>query len=267
MAFAEGMMGQARAPVEVFADGDALIATVAEVFVANASAAIRASGRSIVALSGGSTPNALYDLLATDEYRLRVDWTRVEIFWGDERCVPPDDPASNYGAARDHLLARVSVPERRVHRIRGEDDPAAAAAAYESDLRGTFGASSGPPPTTPGSRFDLVLLGMGNDGHTASLFPGTAAVRESSRWVVAHQIAGMWRVSLTPVLFNAGAEVLFLVAGREKAAPARRVLEGAYEPDLLPAQVIAPRAGRLRWFLDAAAASELHPVGQSEVRS
>jgi 6-phosphogluconolactonase len=160
---------------------------------------------------------------------------------------------------REHLLDRVPVPARNVHRIHGEDDPVAAAAAYERALRETLATPDGPPRPLSGARFDLVLLGMGDDGHAASLFPGTAAVRERQRWVVAHHgaAASMWRITLTPVVINAAAEVAFLVAGRAKAATLRRVLEGPYQPDALPAQAIAPHAGRLRWLVDGAAAAEL----------
>ena len=244
--------------VEVFAGVGPLIEAAAETLVGRAEAAIRASGRFVVSLSGGSTPNALYELLATPRYVGRIDWTRVDVFWGDERCVPADDPASNYRAARERLLDR--LPARsRVHRIRGEDEPDMAAAAYERELRATFGTPDGPPRTSAGSRFDLVLLGMGADGHTASLFPGTPAVHESVRWVIAHHpaAASTWRVTLTPIVFDAAAEVVFLVVGREKAASARHVLEGPSQSDVYPAQAIAPQAGRLRWLLDDGAASEL----------
>ena len=244
--------------VEVFAGIGPLMEAAAESLVRAADAAIRASGRFVVSLSGGSTPNALYELLATPAWIRRIDWARTDVFWGDERCVPPDDPASNYRSARERLLDRLPAPAR-VHRIRGEDEPEKAAAAYERELRATFGTPDGPPRTAPGSRFDVVLLGVGPDGHTASLFPGTAAVHESVRWVVAHHVAAvsMWRITLTPIVLDAAAEVLFLVSGREKAAIVREVLEGPHRPDVFPAQVVAPRAGRLRWLLDAAAASEL----------
>lgn len=247
------------AEVEMFRSTGALMQAAAEEFVRCALEATRASGRFVVALAGGSTPTRLYALLATDAYARRIDWARVHVFWGDERCVPPADPASNYRMARENLLDRVPVPERRVHRIRGADDPAEAAAAYERELRAAFATPDGPPQPTPGSRFDLVLLGMGDDGHTASLFPGTASVRERERWVVAQHVAAvsMWRVTVTPVVINAAAEVAFLVAGREKASTLRRVLEGPYQPDALPAQAIAPHPGRLCWFVDAAAAAEL----------
>lgn len=249
----------ATAGVQIFESTGALMQAAAEDFVRCALEATRGSGRFVVALAGGSTPAALYALLATDAYAARIDWTRVHVFFGDERCVPPGDPASNYRMAREQLLARVPMPERNVHRIRGEDDPAEAAAAYERELRATLATPDGPPRATPGSRLDLVLLGMGHDGHTASLFPGTAALRERERWVVAHHVAVVptWRITMTPVLLNAAAGVAFVVAGKGKAAALRRVLGGPDAGDVLPAQAIAPHAGRLRWLVDRAAAAEL----------
>jgi 6-phosphogluconolactonase len=147
------------------------------------------------------------------------------------------------------LLDHVSVPVEHIHRIRGEDDPATAAAAYERELR----------ELVPDARCDLVLLGMGDNGHAASLFPGLSAVRETERWVTAEYVGevSMWRVTLTPVVINAAAEVMFLVSGPEKAVMLRRVLEGPHQPEALPAQVVAPRAGRVRWLVDSAAAAEL----------
>jgi 6-phosphogluconolactonase len=217
----------------------------ADRIVAAATSAVAARGRFTIALSGGSTPRALFQLLATDAYRTKVDWPRVDVCFGDERCVPPDDPASNYRMAREALLDHVPA---RVHRMRGEDEPSAAAAAYERELRELFG-------TTP--RFDLVLLGMGDNGHTASLFPGLHAVEERERWVVAEYVAevSMWRLTVTPVVLNAAAEDLFLVAGADKAAMLQRVLEGPRDPRALPAQVVAPADGRLVWLVDAAAAA------------
>lgn len=244
-----------RAHVAVLQSSDAVTRCAAERFVASAVEAIRAYGRFHVALSGGTTPKSLYAILASDRYAARVDWSRVHVFWGDERCVPPADPMSNYRLVRETLIDHVPVPDENVHRIRGEDDPAAAAAAYERELRLVFRTSAGPP--VHGARFDLVFLGMGDNGHTASLFPGLTAVREHERWVMAQYVAevSMWRVTCTPVLFNAAAAVVFLVVGRHKAAILRHVLEGPYQPEVLPAQVVAPHDGSVYWLLDAAAAA------------
>jgi 6-phosphogluconolactonase len=250
---------RANAPVERFASAEALMQAAADTWVRCAAAAIRTSGRFAVALSGGSTPRRLYELLATEAHAARVDWPRVQVFWSDERCVPPTSPASNYRMAREALLDRVPLPEANVHRMRGEDDPAEAAAAYERELRRLFAATEGPPRTAPGQRFDLVLLGLGDDGHTASLFPGTAALRETSHWVVAHDVAATpsWRITLTFPVINAAAEIAFLVSGPEKATILQRVIEGSCRQAELPAQQVAPRAGRLRWLVDAAAARHL----------
>ena len=247
--------------VRVFETVRALTDEAAETVATAADRAIRSTGRFVVALSGGSTPAALYARLATPPYSARIDWSRVHVFFGDERCVPPDDPASNYRMAREHLLDQVPIPASQVHRIHGEDDPTPAAAAYERELRTELATADGPPRTAPGARFDLVLLGLGPDGHTASLFPGSAAAREHQRWVIAHRVAGApgapWRITITRPVIEAAAEVTFLVAGGEKAAMLLRVLEGPYEPDVLPAQAIAPSTTRVRWLVDAAAAAEL----------
>jgi len=226
----------------------ALAEAAAGHFVAAAGDAIDSHGQFVVALSGGSTPRDTYRRLGTDALVSGVMWSRVQVLWGDERCVPPDHAESNYRMARETLLERVPVPAANVHRIHGEDDPATAAAAYEATLRAL-------------ARIDLVLLGLGDDGHTASLFPGSAAIQEQTRWVMAAHApaASMWRVTLTPAVINAAAEVLFLVSGGAKAGILRRVLEGPRRPQELPAQAIVPSNGRVRWCVDAAAAAELTP--------
>jgi 6-phosphogluconolactonase len=253
------MIPAVRSDLEVHAGTAQLAIAAAEHFIAAATVAVRATGRFTVALSGGSTPGPLFATLAAAAYAARVPWPAVDVFWSDERCVSPDDIESNYGMARELLLARVPVPEANVHRIRGEDDPPAAAAQYERDLRGAFGTPSGPPLGTPGKRFDLVLLGLGANGHTASLFPHLQAVRERTKWVMAERIGvqAQWRITLTPPILNQAAEILFLVSGREKAAALRRVLCDARDTDELPAQSIAPEAGRVRWLVDVAAAADL----------
>jgi len=237
------------AAVEVLSSPEAITARAVEVVVATAEAAIRATGRFTIALSGGSTPRALFARLAEPAEAARVDWSAVQVFWGDERCVPPTDPGSNYRMANETLLAKVPIPAANVHRIRGEDHPPTAAAAYEAELRRWFSRET----------FDLVLLGMGANGHTASLFPGLGAVDEAARWVAAELVpeVSMWRVTLTPPAINAARHVLFLVTGADKAATLREVLDGPRDPRWLPAQVIAPGAGRLTWLVDRAAASAL----------
>jgi 6-phosphogluconolactonase len=243
------------AEVRTYLDAASLARAAADHFVALAVEAIALRGRFAVALAGGSTPRATYELLASDELAPRVDWPRVHVFWGDERCVPPDHSDSNHRMARETLLDRVSLPARNAHRVPGELEPEQAAAAYEHTLRSFFAQSSeGLLP-----RFDLVLLGMGDDGHTASLFPGTAALRERTHWVVAHYVdkLGAWRVTLTPVAINAAAHVTFVVSGAGKSERLREVLAGPYQPDVLPAQIVQPIDGHLLWLVDAAAAVRL----------
>jgi 6-phosphogluconolactonase len=248
-----------RGNVEIFASAAELNVVAAERFVVAASAAIASTETFSVALSGGTTPQALFALLASPAYASRVQWPRVHVFWGDERCVPPADDESNYRMARDLLLDHVPVRAANIHRIRGEENPEAAAEQYERELRAAFETPTGRPRIAAGSRFDLVLLGLGTNGHTASLFPHMQAVREQTRWVMAEHIDAlqMWRVTLTPAILNCAGEILFLVTGKDKAAILRRVLYGAREMGDLPAQAIAPTDGRLRWLLDAAAAAEL----------
>lgn len=239
--------------ITVVSDPSALAATVAEHIVVRANEAIAVRRRFMIALAGGSTSRATYELVASDALASRIDWRRVHVVFGDERCVGPDDQLSNFRMAREALLDWVPVPSSHVHRIRGEDDPAQAAALYERQLRQLLGSNM------PDAALDLVLLGLGEDGHTASLFPGQCAVRERVRWVVAESIGALssWRITLTPVVLNAARAVSFVVSGPSKANAVREVLEGRKAPDRLPAQVIDPRGGQLSWFMDAAAASHL----------
>lgn len=239
------------AEIWTYPDAASLARTAAEHFVTLAEEAIAARGRFAVALSGGSTPRATYALLATEEFATRVDWSHVHVFWGDERCVPPDHPESNFRLADEALLSRVPVPSGNIHRVRGEMEPEATAQAYAAELHAFFG--------VPWPRFDLVLLGMGNDGHTASLFPGLAALHETARPIVAvtahYQDRPAQRVTLTPPAINAARQVLFLVTGAAKAEILRAVLEG---PDRrFPAQQIRPTSGHLIWLVDIAAAGRL----------
>lgn len=210
-------------------------------------------GACTVALAGGSTPRRLYETLSAEPYRSMVEWSRVRVVWGDERCVPPDHPASNYAMARDALLSRVPIPHDAVHRMRGELEPARAAAEYEAELRRVTGEAL--------PRLDLVLLGLGADGHTASLFPDTPDLLEERRLVVATvaPAAPRHRITLTLRTLNAAREVLFMVQGREKASIVREVLDAhaAGTPSRLPAARVRPAAGRLLWLVDRAAAAEI----------
>ena len=233
----------------------------ADRFVAAAAQAARARGRFAVALAGGSTPEGLYQRLAAEPYRRQVDWSSVQVFWGDERCVPPDDAASNYRMAREALLDRVPIPAANIHRIRGEEEPALAAREYETTLREWFGMPAGPP--RPGAGLDLVLLGLGPDGHTASLFPGSAALLERQCWALAERgpVAPHWRVTLTPVVIRAAREVIFLVTGEGKAPALHRALEGVVGQAAEPAGVVVPPEGEVRWLVDSAAAAGLSAAG------
>jgi 6-phosphogluconolactonase len=208
-----------------------------------------------LALSGGSTPKALYTLLAGPGFSRRFDWQRAAVFFGDERCVPPDHPDSNFRMANETLLEPLKIAEGRVFRMKGEDEPEKAARQYEDSLRKEFGAAA---PAWP--RFDLILLGLGDDGHTASLFPGTPALDERRRLVVPNQApqGAKQRLTFTAPLINQAKTVVFLVSGAGKARAVRAVLEDrAADARKFPAKLVRPEQGRLIWFLDHAAAAEL----------
>jgi 6-phosphogluconolactonase len=213
-----------------------------------------AAGRFAVALSGGSTPRALYALLASAEFQPQIPWPRVHFFWGDERAVPPDHPDSNYRMAFEALLGKAPVPAENIHRIEGELAPEEAAARYEKTLRDFFALEDAAWPV-----FDLILLGLGDDGHTASLFPGSAALAETRRLVAAVYVEKLktHRITLTLPVLNRAANIFFLVAGTDKAAIVADALRKKTGPATLPAQRIDPPGGRLVWFVDSAASSAL----------
>ena len=218
-------------------------------FAAKAEAAIGERGRFTVALAGGSTPKATYEILARD-YADELDWSKVHIFFGDERTVPPDHEDSNYRMAQRTLLSH--VPVGSVHRMRGELPPAEAAAAYEEELREFFGASDEPPS------LDLILLGIGEDGHTASLFPETSALEIHDRWVVANPVLKLetTRLTLTVPVINSALAVNFLVAGDGKAEVLKAILEGDADPHKYPAKLVQPADGAV-WMVDRVAAQLL----------
>jgi 6-phosphogluconolactonase len=233
-------------------DSTALTRAAAEEIASRAEAAIAAQGRFTIALSGGSTPRPIYRLLAEQPYRDRILWDRVHVFWSDERHVPPDHPDSNFGMAHDELLSKVPLPAGNIHRVRAEKpDAELAAHEYEWTLRSAFNLDEGQVP-----RFDLVLLGLGSDGHTASLFPGSDAVRERTRLVVAPWVSAHsgFRITMTLPVLNRAASALFVVSGEEKAEALRSVLEGDLQPDRFPAQAVRLDEGRLLYFADRAAA-------------
>jgi 6-phosphogluconolactonase len=247
-------MTQTREPeLKVFDDPEQVARAAAARIAELARESVESRGAFSLALAGGSTPRRVYELLAGDEFRGSFDWPSVHVFFGDERAVPPDHADSNFRMADESLLSRVPVPARNVHRIEGLGDAAANASAYESELRGLFGDDADWP------RLDLVLLGMGDDGHTASLFPHTAALDERRAWVAANWVEklGAWRVTLTAPAVNAARHVLFLVGGAGKAERLREVLKGERDPARLPSQLIRPHDGTLEWFVDRAAASRL----------
>lgn len=217
-----------------------------------AETAVRRTGTFWVALSGGSTPELMYRALVGPEFHDRVPWAQGEYFWSDERCVPPDHPDSNYGLAERSLLPKVRVPRERIHRMRGELPPERAAADYEQELRRAFAVAA---PAIP--RFDLLLLGMGDDGHTASLFPESPALDETTRLTASNYVKKFdaHRLTLTYPVINAARNVLFLVAGEKKAPALRQVMRGGGAP--VPAARVHPKDGRLIWFVDEAAAARL----------
>ncbi len=236
--------------VSVFDDLESLSRAAADLFLSVASDAIALRGRFSVALSGGATPRRLYTLLASSAYQSRVDWSHVHLFWADERCVPPDHRASNFKLLSDTLLGRVFVPEKNIHRMRGEANPEEAAREYENQLSQFFGPSSLPA-------FDLIMLGVGEDGHTASLFPGSPAVREEKRMVVPVYLdkPNINRITLTLPVINHADRVLFLAAGKAKAGVIHHILDEGNSREY-PAGLVCPESGTITWFLDQEAAGK-----------
>jgi len=244
--------------VRVCRDADAVAHAAARQFVEWAWQFIARDGKFTVALSGGHTPRELYRLLATPEYRAQVDWARVQLFWGDERPVPPDSPDSNYGMVRRELLLKAPIPPQNVHRMEAERSSIGRAAHdYEEVLREFLALDERGFP-----RFHLILLGMGLDGHTASIFPGSRIPRQTSRWVSTPIVAklGTRRMTLTLPVLDAAMRVLFLVVGPDKADILQRVLEGNADPPY-PSQLVRPRDGTRHFIIDEAAASKLIPTG------
>ena len=237
-------------------DAAALAQRAAQYFVEMAGEAVAAQGRARIAISGGSTPKAAFHLLADPDlpWRNRMPWDSLDLFWVDERCVPPDDAESNYRMTREALLDHAPLKPEQIHRIEGELDPVEAAARYEQDLRSSFRVEAGERP-----QFDLIALGMGDDGHTASLFPGTAALHEKNRLVTANHVPqkDTWRVTLTWPVINHASSVFFLIGGADKAPILKEVLTGPHDPERLPSQLIWPASGILTLILDKAAAALL----------
>jgi 6-phosphogluconolactonase len=241
--------------IQIFKDIEALSQAAAVQFVELAEAAIDQRGRFLVALSGGGTPQRLFQLLAAPPYRDQVAWAKVHVFWGDERCVPPNDPGSNYGQAYQAFLKHVPLPAENIHRVKGDLEPKAASADYAKVLGG-FAETGNPWP-----RFDLIHLGMGEDGHTASIFPGSdpQAGADSLTLAVSGHYQGRpaQRITLTLPVINAASQVTFLVAGENKAETLEKVLHGPSLPRQFPAQRVQPKNGQLTWLVDETAAQKL----------
>jgi 6-phosphogluconolactonase len=241
----------------------AVAQAAAKLFVDAVNTAAETRGHARIAISGGTTPEAMFALLAdpAQPFLKQVPWEKLDLYWVDERCVPPTDADSNYRMTNEALLSKVPLAPEHIHRMEGELDPAAAAARYESTIRNSFRLEGAETPT-----FDLVLLGMGDDGHTASLFPHTEALNDLTDIVTANQVPqkDTWRITLTWPVINQGREVAFLIEGAAKAQVLHDVLLGPYQPETFPSQIIRPASGRLTLLLDSAAASKLPVPENSE---
>jgi len=237
--------------IQVYPDQKQQTEAAIKLFINSAVKSVQQNGFFSVALSGGSTPEKLYAGLAAPEYQEILPWEKIHLFFGDERLVPPDHPDSNFRMVQKALLQRVSIPRENVHRVKTELKPKLSASSYEDEMKLFF---KGCWPD-----FDLVLLGMGTDGHTASLFPNTTALNEEERWFVANYLPGQaaWRLTLTKNAINMARKIVVLVNGQSKADMLVKVLQNAYDPFNKPIQLIAPRDGKMVWLLDRAAASQL----------
>ncbi len=239
--------------IAIYPDIDTLSYEAAQYVVRIAKESIAAHGRFTIALSGGTTPTRLYGLLGSEPYSSHIDWNLVHIFWGDERCVPPDSPDSNYHMAQEVLLSKIAIPRHQVHRMPADQpDRDAASQRYTDEMRRIFATNDIPD-------FDLIQLGMGPEGHTASLFPHQASLHETQRLVMPVSVPKPPpdRLTFTPPLLNAARNVLFLVTGSDKAGALQAVLEGAYQPDEYPAQIVRPVNGEVVWMVDKAGAAKI----------
>jgi 6-phosphogluconolactonase len=238
----------------VMDDAHALYVRAAEEMAHFAGEAICTHGEFTLCLTGGTTPAATYELLAT-RFHLSVDWKEVQFFWGDERCVPPDDPASNFGMANRTMLSKLPLRPEQIHRIRGEDDPDHAASEYDNELRRYFGVDE--PGDCPS--FNLLLLGLGENAHVASMFPHHPALHEKTRLALAVEVDAVpsRRISVTMPLINNAERVMFLVSGENKAAAVKNALQGPLDPEQYPAQLVKPHSSQVVWLIDKAAASRL----------
>jgi len=247
------------ANIQVYADQTALAGAAVDLFMATAQESLQARGTFSVALSGGSTPKQMYAGLAAPELQEKLPWQQVHLFFGDERHVLPDHPDSNYRMVAEALISKVPLPAENVHRVKTEMDARLAAFDYEEVLRGFF--------DSPWPKFDLLLLGMGADGHTASLFPNTAGLNEEQRWFIANSVPSKdaWRLTLTKNAINAARKIAVLISGKSKAEMLAKVLTGPADPWQRPIQMISPVDGELLWLLDQEAASGLPDTDQGSL--
>jgi len=254
----------ATVSLHISANSAEVAQAAAELFTDAVISAIAIRGVARVAISGGSTPKAMFALLAdpAHDFHTRIDWARLQLYWVDERCVPPTDSESNYHMTDCALLSKVPLPPANIHRMEGELDPAIAAARYESAIRNSFRLEGAQTPT-----FDLILLGMGDDGHTASLFPHTEGLENITDLVIPNHVPqkDTWRITLTSPVINQGRQVAFVIAGPEKAEVLAKVLLGPYTPFTFPSQLIRPASGKLTMLLDTAAAQNL-PAGTTTIQ-
>jgi 6-phosphogluconolactonase len=244
--------------IQIFPDVNAIAARAADLIVESAATAIQQNNRFTIALAGGSTPKTLYALLAAEPYRSKLPWDKTHLFFGDERHVPPDDKDSNYRMANESLISKLSLKPEQIHRIKSENpDAEKAALEYEQELRASFKLSAGQLP-----RFDVILIGMGDEGHMLSLFPGTKALHDEGRLVKSNWIGKLytWRVTVTAPVANNSALAIFMVTKPDKALALKGVLEGPYEPEQLPSQLLHPTNGKTVWLVDTAAAANLDPA-------
>jgi 6-phosphogluconolactonase len=242
--------------VKILPDAAAIARRAAERIIESAAAAVKERGVFTISLAGGSTPKALYTLLATDPaFKSKMPWDKTQFFFGDERHVPPDDSESNFRMANESMLSELSLKPEQVIRIKAEyEDAEKAAKEYEQTLRSWFKLSDGQLP-----RFDVLLLGMGDEGHTLSLFPGTKALHDNGRLVMSNWVGKFFttRITITAPVANNSALAIFMITKADKALALKAVLEGPYEPEQLPSQLIQPKNGKLLWLLDPTAASKL----------
>ena len=247
--------GVAMTDIRVFKTESELSQATARLVVAAAQGAVALNGRFLIALSGGSTPAGMFRLLSQPSHSDRMPWVQTHVFWGDERLVPPDDPGSNYGQAADILLRHVPIPAANIHRVLGEADAATAVTDYTAQLRQL----AEPGRTWP--RFDLAIMGLGSDGHTASLFPGPIPTAEINAPVMAvtanYDGRPAHRITLTPIVFNDARHILFMLTGANKADAVNAVIRGPLQLETWPAQRICPHDGQITWLLDEAAAARL----------